>query len=72
MDDDPVRRAHQFLVVSAAGMARVGTLAGVAALRGEGQEWMYVAPFFLIMARCSCSCCFTDLVSDTAHFLHGV
>ena len=49
MDDDPVRRAHQFLVVSAAGWLASGTLAGVAALAGEGQEWMYVAPFFLIM-----------------------
>jgi len=49
VDDDPIRRTRQFLVVTAAGWIGAGTLAGVAALAGEGQEWMYVAPFFLIM-----------------------
>jgi hypothetical protein len=49
LDDDPVRRTQRFLVVTAAGWIGSGTLAGVAALAGEGQEWMYVAPFFLIM-----------------------
>ena len=48
-DDDPVRRAQQFLVVTAAGWLGSGALAGAAALAGEGQEWMYVAPFFLLM-----------------------
>jgi len=29
--------------------SRPARLPAVAALAGEGQEWMYVAPFFLIM-----------------------
>jgi hypothetical protein len=47
--DHPVRRAHRFLVVTAAGWFGSGVLAGVAALAGEGQEWLYVAPCFLLM-----------------------
>ena len=47
--DDPVRRANQFLIITAAGWLGSGVLAGVAAIAGEGQEWMYVAPFFLTM-----------------------
>lgn len=33
----------------ASGPGGAGTLALVAALRGEGQEWLNVAPFFLAM-----------------------
>jgi hypothetical protein len=47
--DDPARRLHRFLVVTAAGWLGSGALAGIAALSGEGQEWMYVAPLFLLM-----------------------
>jgi hypothetical protein len=49
IDDDRVRRAHQFLVATAAGWFGSGVLAAVAALTGEGQEWLYVAPCFLVM-----------------------
>jgi hypothetical protein len=48
-DDDPVLRANRFILVSAAGYIGAGILACVAALAGEGQEWLYVAPFFLAM-----------------------
>jgi hypothetical protein len=48
-DGDPVRRANQFLAVTALGWGVSGILAAVAALVGEGQEWLYVAPFFLVM-----------------------
>jgi hypothetical protein len=47
--DQPVRRAHRFLAVTAAGWIAAGVLASIAALAGEGQEWLYVAPFFLAM-----------------------
>ena len=47
--DDPVRRAHRFIVVTAGGYLCTGILAAIAAVVGEGQEWLYVAPFFLIM-----------------------
>ena len=47
--DDPVRRAHQFVVVTACGYLGAGVLAAIAAVVGEGQEWLYVAPFFLAM-----------------------
>ena len=49
VDDDPGRRLHRFLAVTAAGWLGSGLLAGVAALAGEGQEWLYVAPCFLLM-----------------------
>jgi len=49
VDDDPVRRTHEFLVVTAAGWLGSAVLAAVAALAGEGQEWLYVAPCFLVM-----------------------
>jgi hypothetical protein len=45
----PARRLHRFLVVTAAGWLGSGALAGIAAFSGEGQEWMYVAPCFLLM-----------------------
>jgi Trk-type K+ transport system membrane component len=47
--DDPVRRMHRFLLVTAAGWIASGSLATIAVLAGEGQEWLYVAPFFLVM-----------------------
>ena len=46
---DRVRRTHRFILVTAAGYGAAGILASLAALRGEGQEWLYVAPFFLVM-----------------------
>jgi hypothetical protein len=46
---DPVRRANAFVVVTALGYLGAGTLAAIAAVAGEGQEWLYVAPFFLVM-----------------------
>ncbi len=46
---DPVRRANRFVIVTAAGYLSAGVLAALAAVVGEGQEWLYVAPFFLIM-----------------------
>ena len=47
--DAVAARLHRFLVVTAAGWLVSGTLAAIAALAGEGQEWMYVAPCFLLM-----------------------
>jgi hypothetical protein len=46
---DPVRRAHRFIAVSAAGYLGAGACAAIAAVVGEGEEWLYVAPFFLVM-----------------------
>ena len=51
-ESDPsavARRLHRFLMVTAAGWLLSGVLAAMAALTGEGQEWMYVAPCFLLM-----------------------
>ena len=47
--DDPVRRTNRFIVVTAAGYLAAGACACIAAIVGEGQEWLYVAPCFLIM-----------------------
>ena len=47
--DAPARRLHRFLMVTAAGWLLSGALAAIAAFAGEGQEWMYVAPFFVVM-----------------------
>ena len=49
IEHDPVRRANRFIVVTAAGWFGSGVLAGAAALAGEGGEWLYVAPCFLVM-----------------------
>ena len=49
VDDNPIRRANRFIFVTAAGWSAAGALALVAALTGEGQEWLYVAPCFLVM-----------------------
>ena len=48
-NDDAVRRASRFVVVTAGGYLGTGVCAAIAAVVGEGQEWLYVAPFFLIM-----------------------
>lgn len=48
-DGDGPARLNRFLAVTAGGWLCSGALAGIAALRGEGQEWMYVAPGFLLM-----------------------
>jgi hypothetical protein len=47
--DDAVGRAQQFIAVTAAGWLGSGALAVVAALAGEGIEWLFVAPLFLAM-----------------------
>ena len=47
--DDAMGRANQFILVTAAGWLGAGVLAVVAALAGEGLEWIFVAPFFLLM-----------------------
>lgn len=47
--DDAVRRTNQFIFVTASGWLAAGALAVAATLAGEGQEWMFVAPFFLLM-----------------------
>jgi len=47
--DEPARRLNRFLAVTTAGWLGSGALAAIAALSGEGQEWMYVAPAFLLM-----------------------
>jgi hypothetical protein len=47
--DDPVRRTNRFIVVTACGYLAAGIFACTAAVVGEGQEWLYVAPCFLIM-----------------------
>ena len=47
--DDRLRRTNRFIVVTAGGYLGAGVCAAVAAVVGEGQEWLYVAPCFLIM-----------------------
>jgi hypothetical protein len=47
--DDRVRRTNRFIVVTAGGYLATGACACIAAVVGEGQEWLYVAPCFLIM-----------------------
>jgi hypothetical protein len=47
--DDASGRAQQFILVTAGGWLGAGLLAIVATLTGEGQEWLFVAPFFLVM-----------------------
>jgi hypothetical protein len=46
---DSVRRANRFIIVTAGWYLGAGVFACVAAFTGEGQEWLYVAPCFLIM-----------------------
>jgi hypothetical protein len=48
-NDNAARRAKQFILVTAAGWLGAGLLAVVAALAGEGMEWVLVAPFFVLM-----------------------
>ena len=47
--DDPVRRANRFIGVTAGGWLASGVLASAATLMGEGAEWMFVAPLFLVI-----------------------
>jgi hypothetical protein len=47
--DDRVGRTNRFIRVTAGGYLAAGVLASIAAVAGEGQEWLYVAPCFLIM-----------------------
>ena len=47
--DDALGRTNQFILVTAAGWLGSGALAVVAALAGEGLEWLFVAPLFLAM-----------------------
>jgi hypothetical protein len=47
--DDPVQRTRRFVAVTAGGYLAAGICAALATVFGEGQEWMYVAPFFLVM-----------------------
>jgi hypothetical protein len=49
-NDDPVRRAQRFIAVTVVGWCLSGILAAIASFAGEGLEWLYVAPFFLVMA----------------------
>jgi hypothetical protein len=44
-----VVRANRFIQVTAGGYLGAGVFACIAAVAGEGQEWLYVAPCFLIM-----------------------
>ena len=46
---DVRQRTNRFIVVTATGYLAAGTFACIAAVTGEGQEWLYVAPCFLIM-----------------------
>jgi hypothetical protein len=48
-DRDPVAHANQFLIVTAAGWFGASAFAAAAAFTGEGGEWLYVVPFFLLM-----------------------
>jgi hypothetical protein len=48
-DAHPLQHANRFIIVTAAGWLGSGALALVAALTGEGQEWLYVAPCFLVI-----------------------
>jgi hypothetical protein len=47
--EDPLRRTNRFILVTAGGYLGAGALACLAAVIGEGQEWLYVAPCFLLM-----------------------
>jgi hypothetical protein len=45
---DRARDAHRFLLVTAGGWIGSAALAFGAAMAGEGEEWIYVAPCFLV------------------------
>ena len=47
--DGAVARANRFIQVTAGGYLGAGVFACIAAVVGEGQEWLYVAPCFLLM-----------------------
>ena len=46
---DPLAHANHFIAVTAGGYLASGLFACIAAAAGEGQEWLYVAPFALAM-----------------------
>jgi hypothetical protein len=47
--DDALGRAKQFMLVTAAGWLGSALLAVVATAAGEGIEWLFVAPLFLVL-----------------------
>ena len=47
--DDAAGHANRFILVTAAGWLGAGVLAVAATVAGEGQEWLMVAPLFLVM-----------------------
>jgi hypothetical protein len=47
-DTQPVRHARRFVLVTAGGWLGSAAFAAIAALMGEGQEWWYVAPCFVV------------------------
>lgn len=47
-ETNATRHATRFVLVTAAGWLGSGALAAMAALMGEGQEWWYVAPCFVL------------------------
>ena len=51
-------------LVTAAGWLVSGVLAAIAALAGEGQEWLYVAPCFLLMGALQLHILIADSAAD--------
>ena len=47
--DDAASHANRFILVTAAGWLGAGVLATIASLVGEGLEWLFVAPLFIVM-----------------------
>ena len=47
--DDAAGHANRFILATAAGWIGSGALAIVAAIGGEGIEWLFVAPLFLVI-----------------------
>ena len=47
--DDRLARTNRFIWVTAGGYLGAGVLACAAAIAGEGQEWLYVAPFLIAL-----------------------
>ena len=59
-DDDRLLRTNRFIAVTAGGYLCAGACAAIAAIVGEGQEWLYVAPCFLIMGALQLALLSTD------------
>ena len=47
--DDPARRATRFVRATAAGWLGSGVIGLAAVTAGEGTEWLFVAPIFLVL-----------------------